>query len=80
MKKSNLALVLFIVLGLVTGLILTELLADVKGISFLTKSAQMTWHPKADFHVLKYDIDMTIRLNQLCIASMAAAFWIYRKV
>ena len=80
MKKSNFVLALFIILGLMTGLILTELLADVKGISFLTNTAQIYWHPKADFHVLKYDIDMTLRLNLLCIAGMATAFWIYRKV
>lgn len=73
-------LVLFLVLGLMTGLILTEVLSDVNGITFLTRTAQINWHPKADFHVLTYDFNLTIRLNLLCIVGMVAAFWIYRRV
>ncbi|WP_058302217.1 DUF4321 domain-containing protein [Gorillibacterium timonense] len=80
MKKTNLTLTLFLILGLMTGLILTELLASVKGIGFLTNAAEIYWHPKADFQVLKYDINLTIRLNLLCIAGMVGAFLIYRKL
>lgn len=80
MKKTNFTLTLFLIIGLMTGLILTELLAPVKGISFLTNAAEIYWHPKADFHVLKYDINLTIRLNLLCIATLIGAFLIYRKL
>ncbi|WP_438434347.1 DUF4321 domain-containing protein [Gorillibacterium sp. sgz500922] len=80
MKKTNFTLTLFLIVGLMTGLILTELLASVKGIAFLTNTAQIDWHPKADFHVLKYDINLTIRLNLLCIAAMIGAFLVYRKL
>jgi len=80
MKKTNVTLTLFLIVGLMTGLILTELLAPVKGIAFLTNAAEIDWHPQANFHVLKYDINLTIRLNLLCIAAMIGAFLVYRKL
>ncbi|MEO3947155.1 DUF4321 domain-containing protein [Gorillibacterium sp. CAU 1737] len=80
MKKNNLTLAIALIIGLMTGLILTELLAPVKGIGFLTNAAEINWHPKANFQVLTYDINLTIRLNLLCIASMVGAFFLYRKL
>jgi hypothetical protein len=80
MKKSGATLIVFLVIGLLAGVILSELLAPVKGISFLTHAAEIYWHPKADLQLLKYDLDITIRLNLLSIACLAAAIWIYRKV
>ncbi|RAV21985.1 DUF4321 domain-containing protein [Paenibacillus contaminans] len=80
MKKSNWTLLLFIVIGLIAGAIITQLLADVPGISFLTKSAEISWHPKADLQVIRYDLLLEIRLNLISIIMLIAAIWIYRKL
>ncbi|WP_409341669.1 DUF4321 domain-containing protein [Paenibacillus sp. MBLB4367] len=80
MKKSNWTLILFIVIGLIAGAIITQLLASVPGISFLTKSAEINWHPKADLQVIRYDLLLEIRLNLISIIMMIAAIWIYRKL
>jgi hypothetical protein len=80
MKKSNLALVIFLIVGLITGIIVGQLLAPVPSLSFLTKSAQITWQPKADFQVLKYDISLQVKLNLCSILGLIGAFFVYRKL
>ncbi|MBO9604392.1 MAG: DUF4321 domain-containing protein [Paenibacillaceae bacterium] len=80
MKKNNWVLLICLILGLVAGMIVSELLAPVSGLSVLTKSVSLTWQPKADLSVIKYDLDLQIKLNLLCIIGVAAAFWIYRKL
>lgn len=80
MKKSNWLLVFFVLLGLVAGMIVTELLQPVSGLSFLTKSVDLTWQPKADWHVVKYDLFIQFKLNLLSFIGVAAAIWIYRKM
>lgn len=80
MKKNNWVLLICLILGLVAGMIVSELLAPVSGLSVLTKSVSLTWQPKADLSVVKYDLDLQIKLNVLCIIGVAAAFWIYRKL
>jgi len=79
-KKNNWVLLICLILGLVAGMIVSELLAPVSGLSVLTKSVSLTWQPKADLSVIKYDLDLQIKLNLLCIIGVAAAFWIYRKL
>ncbi|WP_309120366.1 DUF4321 domain-containing protein [Paenibacillus sp.] len=80
MKKNNLTLIVFLVVGLLTGTILAQLLADVPWLSFLTKSAEIRWEPKADLQVVRYDMKFAVTLNLASILGLAGAFWIYRKV
>lgn len=80
MKKNTFTFILFLIIGLITGAILTELLSPVKGISFLTHSAPISWTPKADLQVIQYDLRLMIKLNLMSILSVAAAIWIYRKL
>ncbi|GIP39194.1 hypothetical protein J31TS4_24740 [Paenibacillus sp. J31TS4] len=80
MKKNNLTLILFVLIGLLAGSILGEWLAPVQGLSFLTKSAQLTWQPKADLQIIAYNLDILIKVNMLSIAGIAAAIWLYRKL
>ncbi len=80
MKKSNLALVVVLIVGLLTGIIVGELLSPVQGLSFLTKSAQISWEPKADLQVIKYDLSLRVKLNLCSILGLVGAFLIYRKL
>jgi hypothetical protein len=80
MKKSNLTLIIFLIIGLFTGIIVGQLLAPVPSLSFLTKSAQITWQPKADLQVLKYDISLQVKLNLCSILGLIGAFLVYRKL
>ncbi|TLS53525.1 DUF4321 domain-containing protein [Paenibacillus antri] len=80
MKKNNLTLIVFLIVGLLAGTILARLLADVPWLSFLTKSAEIRWEPKADLQVVRYDLKFAVTLNLASILGLAGAFWIYRKV
>jgi hypothetical protein len=68
------------VLGLLAGTIIAELLAPVSSLAFLTKSAQMNWHPKADLQILKYDLDIQVKLNLISFLCAIGAIWIYRRM
>ncbi|MFB9752437.1 DUF4321 domain-containing protein [Paenibacillus hodogayensis] len=80
MKKNGFMLVLFLLLGLLAAAIVTQLLASVTWLGFLTKSAQITWEPKADLNVIKYSLFLQLKLNVISILGIAAAIWIYRKM
>lgn len=80
MKKSNLTFIVFLIIGLLTGSIIAQLLTPVQSLDFLTKSAEINWHPKADLQVLQYDLNFQIRLNLISILGLVAAIWIYRKL
>jgi hypothetical protein len=80
MKKNTFSLIVFILLGLLAGSIVSQLLEPVQGISFLTKSAQIIWQPKADLQILKYDLYFQVKLNLISIIGLVCAIWIYRKL
>lgn len=80
MKKTNLTLIIFIVLGLLAGTIIAELLTPVPSLAFLTKSAQMEWHPKADLKIFKYDLYLQVKLNLISVIGAIGAIWIYRRM
>lgn len=80
MKKSGFTLALFLLLGVLAAAILTQLLASVPWLSFLTKSAQIKWEPKADWIVINYDLHILVKLNVISILGIAAAIWIYRRM
>jgi hypothetical protein len=80
MKKNTLTLILFIVLGLLAGSIISQLLDPVKELAFLTRSADISWHPKADLQILKYDLYFQVKLNLISLLGLICAIWIYRKL
>lgn len=80
MKKNLFTLLMFLLLGLLGGAILTRLLEPVPWLSFLTKSAQIEWEPKADLNVLKYDLYILVKLNAISLLGIAAAIWFYRRL
>ncbi len=80
MKKNNLTLLVVLVAGLLVGTILAELVADVPALSFLSKSADIRWEPRADLQVIAYDLRLVVSLNLASMIGLAGAFWIYRKM
>ncbi|WP_040950138.1 DUF4321 domain-containing protein [Gorillibacterium massiliense] len=80
MKKSGLMFAVFLILGIITGAVLTAVLDPVQGISFLTRSAVINWKPSADLNVLTFNINITIRMNLLSVACMITSIWLYRKM
>ncbi|SDD24694.1 protein of unknown function [Paenibacillus sp. UNCCL117] len=80
MKKNTLTLILMLLIGLVAGTLVGQLLSPVAALSFLTKAVELSWQPKADLLVIRYDLDLYIRLNLISIAGLAAGFWVYRKI
>lgn len=80
MKKSNWTLVIFLLIGVIAAAIVTQLLAPVPALSFLTKSAQINWHPSADLQIVKYDLNFVVRLNLISIIGLILAYLLYRKL
>ncbi|CAG7655347.1 DUF4321 domain-containing protein [Paenibacillus allorhizosphaerae] len=80
MKKNTFVLILMLLIGLVAGTLVGQLLSPVPGLSFLTRSVELSWLPKADLLVIRYDLNLYIRLNLISLLGLAAGFWIYRKL
>ncbi|MEI7025235.1 DUF4321 domain-containing protein [Paenibacillus sp. y28] len=80
MNKSKLTFCIFIIMGLLAGTLIGQLLAPVKGLSFLTQSTGITWEPRADLQMIKYDLTLVIRLNLMSILGVIAAIWLHRRM
>jgi uncharacterized membrane protein len=80
MKKNNFTLIVCLIIGLITGIIVGHLLESVPAAQFLTKSVPISWDPKADLNVLKYDIHLQVKLNLCSIIGLVGAFIIYRRL
>ncbi|AJY76056.1 DUF4321 domain-containing protein [Paenibacillus beijingensis] len=80
MKKNGWILLLFIILGLVTGSLVSTWFKTVQGLSFLSKSIPLTWSPAADLHVVSYDLTFQVDLSLFSIAGLLLALWLYRKM
>ncbi|MFH5182230.1 DUF4321 domain-containing protein [Paenibacillus sp. TAB 01] len=80
MKKNTFTFILLLIIGLVAGTLVGQLLAPISALSFLTKTIGLSWQPKADLLVLKYDLNLELKLSLISLAGLAAAFWLYRKL
>ncbi|MBP3961410.1 MULTISPECIES: DUF4321 domain-containing protein [Paenibacillus] len=80
MKKNFWVLLLFILIGLLTGALVSRWLSQVPGLAFLTKTSPVVWSPAADLLVLSYSFTLRIEISLLSIIGLIAAIWIYRKL
>jgi hypothetical protein len=80
MKKNIWIFLLFIVIGLLAGALVSRSLAPVPGLSFLTKTTKIVWSPSADLLVFSYDITIHLYLSLLGILGVIIAIWLYRKM
>jgi len=76
--KHTAILVILLVIGLLFGSLIGEVFSD--WIPFLNKSQQITWEPKADLNILKYDFYIQVKLNIASVLGLLLAFWIFRKI
>lgn len=79
-KKTNLTLIVFVLLGLLAGTLIGQLLSPVQALSFLAKSLPVTWEPKANLQVVQYELHLVIRLNLFSLLGLAGAVWLYRRL
>ena len=80
MKKNVWVLLLFVIIGLLAGTLLSRSLDSVSGLSFLTRTSKIIWSPNADLLAFSYSITITIKVSLLSIVGLIAAIWIYRKM
>ncbi|GMK38394.1 hypothetical protein PCCS19_14480 [Paenibacillus sp. CCS19] len=80
MKKNGWTLLLFIVLGLITGALIAKWLKRVSALSFLTDTTTIKWSPDADLAVLSYDLTIRLELSLLSILCLVLAIWLFRKL
>lgn len=80
MKKGFGLLLIFLLIGLLTGSLVAHLLLTIEWMSFLTKSMFISWHPQADLEFLKYDFEIQVRISLLSILGLIAAYWVYRRL
>jgi hypothetical protein len=80
MKKNRKMLVVFALLGLVVGSIVTQVVQDVEAVQFLTKSVTFQWAPRADLDVIRYAFDIHLKLNLMNVLGVFAGVWIQKKI
>jgi len=80
MKKNFWILLLFILIGMLAGALVSRWLQPVPGLSFLTKTSPVEWSPAADLLVLSYDLTIRIEVSLLSIIGLIIAIWLYRKM
>lgn len=80
MKKNGWILLLFILLGLVTGSLVATWFKTVQGLSFLSRSIPLSWSPAADLNVVSYALNFRLDLSLFSIAGLLLALWLYRKL
>ncbi|MBW7476211.1 DUF4321 domain-containing protein [Paenibacillus oenotherae] len=80
MKKNIWILLLFIIIGLLTGALLSRWLEPVPGLSFLTKTSKIVWSPAADLLVLSYDLTIRFQISLLSMIGVIVAIWLYRRM
>lgn len=77
-SKSTIILIILLLIGLLIGSIIGELLSDY--IPILNKSQQITWEPKGDLVILKYDLSFQVKINLTSVIGLIIAFWVYKKL
>jgi len=78
MPKNTIVLVIILVVGLLFGSIIGEILSP--WMPFLSTGKAITWEPKADLDILKYNFFIQVKLNLASVLGLVLAFWIYRKL
>lgn len=78
MKKSFWRTVLFLFVGAILGTLAGQLLAH--QVPFLSRTVSTEWHPQADLSVLRFSLDVVVRVNWLTLVGVVVAWFVVRKV
>jgi hypothetical protein len=68
----------FVCAGALIGTLAGQLLAH--QIPSLSKSTSVEWHPSADLSVLRYSIDIVIRVNWLTLVGAVGGYFAGRRI
>ncbi len=80
MKKNAGTLILFLLLGWLLGTWVSTLLEPVTMLSFLTKSTTIDWSPNANLNIIRYNIDLHLKMSLLSLIGVIVSIWLYRKL
>jgi hypothetical protein len=78
MPKNTIVLIILLVIGLLFGSIIGEILSP--WLPFLATGKAISWEPKADLDILKYDFYIQVKLNLASLLGLVLSFWIFRKI
>ncbi|MCL6516153.1 DUF4321 domain-containing protein [Alicyclobacillus sp.] len=67
----------FVAAGAVLGTLAGQLLAH--QVPLLARTTQVNWHPAADLGVLRYTLDLTLRVNGLTLVGVVAGYLVARR-
>lgn len=74
-------LILILALGLLIGTIAGDLLGKAFQLPWLTQAwTPVRWNPAGDFGIVKYDLDLQVRLNLASLIGLGLAYWISKKM
>jgi hypothetical protein len=76
--KDTILLILVLLVGLIFGSIMGKIFGQ--WVPFLGVGEEITWQPKGDFAIIKYDFFVQVKLNLSSILGLALAYWLYRKI
>jgi hypothetical protein len=76
--KDTILLVIVLIVGLIFGSIMGKILGQ--WVPFLGVGEQITWQPKGDFVIFKYDFLLQVKLNLSGILGLVLAYWLYKKM
>jgi uncharacterized membrane protein YeaQ/YmgE (transglycosylase-associated protein family) len=79
-KNGRWLLVLFLLLGLIGGSLISQLLEDVRELAFLTKALPVAWNPAVDLGFLAFEFHLRLELTLLSLIGAVIAIWLYRKM
>ncbi|GAB6991411.1 DUF4321 domain-containing protein [Paenibacillus pini] len=80
MKKNIGILLLFLLLGWLTGAWIAKALEPVQALSFLTTSTMIKWSPHANLDILVYDFTIQMKLSLLSLIGIIVSVWLYRRL
>ncbi|MGD8188815.1 DUF4321 domain-containing protein [Brevibacillus ginsengisoli] len=76
--NKTITLIVLLIAGVLFGSLVGEILGTY--LPFLKVYKLISWTPSADLNILKYDLNIQVKLNLAGIGGIALAFWIYRKM
>jgi uncharacterized protein YneF (UPF0154 family) len=76
--KKPFVLIMIIIAGLIFGSIIGKIAGQ--WLPFLNVGETVTWQPKGDFAIIKYDFLVQVKLTLSSFLGMALGFWVSKKM
>jgi hypothetical protein len=79
-KKNNLTLVIFLLVGLLAGTIVGDLLSSFEFLQTIFQNYNLSWNPSANLIFIDFNLAVTFHVNLLSFIGLACGFWMHRKL